>query len=184
MFTGNRGNLTFENGRLGTRRWKHQAWIICDLEHPRGRIHELMPERAWTPLFFLDEAVALAAGHRPCAYCRPEAYRTFKSAWCEAHGPAGHAEIDRDLHQTRVGPDRHQIRHRQRAEALPNGSFVLWQGQPQLVWQGQLYAFRRERYGRAQPLPGAVVDVLTPEPCIAALKAGFLPQIHPDLANR
>ena len=177
QFTGNRGILPLENGRLGTARWKHQHWIICTLAHPRGRYHGPMPARGWTPLFFLDDPVGLAAGHRPCAYCRPAAYAAFKAAWAEAHGPMGHAEIDRRLHRARVTRTRQQIRHDARAEALPDGVMILVQDTPALLWDGQLYPYRPEGYAAPLPRPKGQVTVLTPSPTVATLAAGFRPDI-------
>lgn len=68
--TGNRGILHRLDGALGVSRWTHKHWIVCALDHPLGTYHGTIPERGWTALFSLDEAVALAAGHRPCAFCR------------------------------------------------------------------------------------------------------------------
>ncbi|WP_253279588.1 hypothetical protein [Loktanella sp. 3ANDIMAR09] len=67
--TGNRGILHVADGVMGRARWKSKAWICCTLDW-QGRRRQLMTGRKWTELFFLDEATALAAGHRPCAYCR------------------------------------------------------------------------------------------------------------------
>ncbi|SMR71440.1 hypothetical protein SAMN04488030_0957 [Aliiroseovarius halocynthiae] len=178
MFTGNRGNLTFTDGKLGVSRWKHQHWIICDLKHPKGRYHGPMPARAWTPLFFLDEAVGLAAGHRPCAYCRPKSYQTFKAAWATAHGAMGHLAMDRMLHQARVTRRRHQIRHQADCTTLPDGVLVLIAGQPYVLIGDMAHPYRPDGYGAAVPRPTRLTDVLTPAPTVAALRAGFRPKLH------
>lgn len=178
MFTGNRGILPFTEGRLGTSRWKHQHWIICDLKHPKDRYHGPMPERAWTPLFFLDEAVALAAGHRPCAYCRPDTYRQFKSAWVAAHGPADHKHIDRALHKNRVTHQRQQMRHRAACSDLPDGCFVLFEGKPHLVREDHLLCYRPDSYGSRSPRPRKALTILTPAPTVDMLRQGFKPALH------
>ena len=104
--TGNRGILHRDDRTLGTARWTHKAWICCTLDW-KGRRREVMSGRTWTELFFLDEAVALAAGHRPCATCRREAYRRFQAAWTAAMGtPARAPLLDAALHTARVNADR------------------------------------------------------------------------------
>ena len=184
LFTGNRGILGFDtDGRLGPRRWTHPHWIICTLTHPRGRYHGPQPARGWTPLFFLDEAVALAAGHRPCAYCRPAAYAAWKAAWAKAHGPAGHDAMDRALHAARVTRDRRQLRHEAPAPGLPEGSFVSWEGQAHLVTATGMRPFSPRGYGPPLPQPGAPVTVLTPTPTVAVLRAGYAPALHDSAAD-
>ena len=179
-FTGNRGILTFDNlGCLGISRWKHQHWIICDLTHPRGRYHGPQPARGWTPLFFSDEAVGLAAGHRPCAYCRRAAFEAWRAAWEKAFGPwPGHKEVDRALHAARVTRKRMQIRFEMVTPALPDGAFILWQDKPHLVMSDQIYPWDNGRYGPPIARPNKAVTVLTPEPTIAVLAAGFYPEIQ------
>ena len=181
LFTGNRGILELQGGRLGTSRWKHKHWIICTLTHPRGRYHGPLPARGWTPLFFLDEAVGLAAGHRPCAYCRPQAYTAYKAAWAKATGEtAGHFEMDKALHAARVTRSRQQITHEAPAGGLPNGSMILHRGTPALLWQNSCYHYTPEGYGPAEPRPTGPVTVLTPPPSLAVLAAGFRPELHPS----
>jgi hypothetical protein len=80
-FTGNRGIIHDPMTRtLLTKRWASKAWLVCSCEY-KGRRREVMGRRSWTELFFLDEAVALAAGHRPCFRCRREAAEAFRAAW-------------------------------------------------------------------------------------------------------
>ncbi|WP_299473782.1 hypothetical protein [uncultured Roseibium sp.] len=177
-FTGNRGILTFdEHGRLGTSRWKHQHWIICELIHPRGRYHGPQPARAWTPLFFLDEAIALAAGHRPCAYCRPKAYQAWLDAWARAYGQRpGHKEMDAVLHSARTTRNRVQVRHHALLNDLPNHVFVLVEGRSHRMLNGSLFPYEKGCYGAGVPLEdfgSAPVTVLTPAPSVAVLAAGY-----------
>lgn len=180
LFTGNRGILPFDaDGCLGARRWTHPHWIICTLTHPRGRYHGPRPTGRWTPLFFLDEAVALAAGHRPCAFCRPHAYAAFKSAWAAAHGAADHQQIDRALHANRVTRERAQVQHRADARSLPHGTFILHGTQPHLVSGDNVFHYMKDRYGTKLTRPTGTVTVLTPRPTVAVLAAGYRPALHP-----
>jgi hypothetical protein len=127
---GNRGILHDAAGRL-RRRWASQLWICCVLEF-QGRREPVMAPSHYTRLCFLDEPTALAAGHRPCAYCRRSAYLAFRSAWAAGNaelglGPTPRAvEIDRVLHNERVGPGGSKRLHRARVEGLPDGTFVTF----------------------------------------------------------
>ncbi|WP_371169098.1 hypothetical protein [Aliiroseovarius sp. 2305UL8-7] len=184
MFTGNRGILPFSNGRLATSRWTHQHWIICTLTHPRGKYHGPMPVRSWTPLFFLDEAVGLAAGHRPCAYCRPDAYRAYKSAWSRAVGrECGHADMDRALHKARVTRSRQQVRSKDHACYLPDGTMTLIDGVPHLIWKDRALAYSPKGYITEKSIPNSTLTVLTPAPTIAVLRQGFSPKLHPSVGQ-
>ena len=179
--TGNRGILHGADRRLGVARWRHPHWIVCDLANPRGRRRRPMSPGTWTELFFLDEAVALAAGHRPCACCRRAAYGAFGAAWAGAGLPGqGAAAIDRVLHAERVGHDRRQATHEAPMSALPDGTFIGLGGIACLVLGDSLRPFRPEGYGPALPRPGGRARVLTPAPTVAVLRAGYRPLLHPS----
>jgi hypothetical protein len=84
IFTGNRGIIHDPAiGTLLTRRWASKAWLVCLCKF-KGRRRAVMGRRSWTELFFLDEAVAFAAGHRPCFVCRRQAAEAFRDAWAQA----------------------------------------------------------------------------------------------------
>jgi hypothetical protein len=125
---GNRGILHDARQHL-RRRWAGRAWICCLLEF-QGRRDPVMAPGHYTRLFFLDEPTALAAGHRPCAYCRRSAYRAFRDAWAIGNpqrrlGPTPRAtEIDRVLHAERLGPGGDKRLHPTRLAGLPDGTFV------------------------------------------------------------
>ncbi|NDR56380.1 hypothetical protein [Aliiruegeria sabulilitoris] len=182
-FMGNRGVLHDDAGRLGARRWTHRRWICCRLSF-RGRKRQIMTPGAYTELFFLDEAVALAAGHRPCAECRRAAYDAYRAAWERAQGDAVRAdEIDRVLHRDRVLPDRRQRRLAAEAGGLPDGAFILQAGQPLLLSAGRALAFTPGGYlATKPPRPRERVTVLTPAANLAVLAAGFQPELHPTAA--
>ena len=101
---GNRGCLHRPDRTLGVARWRSRMWIACRLEW-KGVRRDPMPPGRWTALFFLDEAMALSAGHRPCAYCRRADFNAFAEAWRVAHGLADRPrapEMDAVLHRQRV----------------------------------------------------------------------------------
>ena len=111
LFTGNRGIIHDPATRtLLARRWTSRSWIICSCDY-KGVRREVMARRSWTELFFLDEATALAAGHRPCFLCRREAARAFRRAWAEGNGgpPPYAADIDRVLHRERLDGRRKRL---------------------------------------------------------------------------
>ncbi len=182
LLTGNRGILCDE---AGTRRhlYRHRAWISCVLQY-RDHRQPLASSRTWTPLFFLDEAVALAAGHRPCALCRREAYLRFRAAWTGATDhPAPLADvIDAALHSARIVPRRgDKVTVEADLAELPDGSFIAGAGGPCLILDQKLLPYTPSGYGPALPRPETGrVEVLTPAPLVAVLKAGYAPLLHPS----
>ena len=140
-----------------------------------------MPDRGWTALFFLDEAVALAAGHRPCHYCRREAYLAYRAAWAEASGaPHDRMAMDGALHAARVKRARAQVRHEGDLDDLPDGAFILHDGRACLVLEDRLLAYTPARYESATPRPSGRTTILTPVPSIAVLRRGYRPALHPS----
>ncbi|MEL6840520.1 MAG: hypothetical protein AAFP85_14605 [Pseudomonadota bacterium] len=179
MFTGNRGIIHQPDGTLGTSRWSHKHWLICTLDHPRGVYHGPMPDRGWSALFFLDEAAALTAGHRPCHYCRRDAYHAFRKAWAKGVGDgADRMAMDTALHKARVTRTRQQIRHQAAFETLPDGAFVLVDDTPYLVQGDTILPFATSGYGTAKQRPSGTVTVLTPHPTVSVLSAGYRPALH------
>lgn len=177
-FIGNRGILHDDNRTLGTARWKHPHWVICVLAF-KSRRRVLMSPGKYTELFFLDEGVALAAGHRPCAECRRADYLRFRGAFEAATGPVdGAAGIDRRLHAARVTRTRRQVTHAADASALPDGAFVAREGASWLVLGDLLYRYTPSGYAETQPRPAGPATVLTPAPTVATLAAGYQPALH------
>ena len=176
--TGNRGIIHRPDHTLGTSRWQHPNWVICTLKHPRDTYHGPMPDRAWTALFFLDEAVALAAGHRPCHYCQRTRARAFRAAWEAAVGPVARMpDLDRALHAARVTRTRQQVVHMADADDLPTGSFIAGPT-PILLSDTAAHPYTPAGYGAPQSRPSGRVTVLTPAPTIAVLKNGYAPALH------
>ncbi len=180
-WTGNRGVL--HEGREIVRSHAGNLWIACALEF-RGRHRELWLPNRWTPLFFHDEAVAFAAGHRPCGECRHADYQAYKAAWSEAFGapPPSAGEMNRRLHSERI----HRGSHRRRFHVvswseLPDGAFVLYRDAPFLVLGKQLVAWGLAGYGERRRRPGRGDAVaITPPATLAVLRAGYPVQIDPS----
>lgn len=185
LFMGNRGILHDASQRLGTSRWKHKVWIICRTCF-RGRHRKVMAPRRYTELFFLDEAVAIAAGHRPCFECRREAFHAWQEAWRAGNGlaePPRAAAMDAALHTARIAPGmREQRRWQSPPGDLPDGTFVLWDSLPHLLFDGRLRPWSHAGYGAPVAVPSAqTVCVLTPQPSIGALCGGYRPVLHPSV---
>lgn len=190
LLMGNRGCLHDAAGHL-RRPFQGQRWIICVLEF-KNRRRTLMTPGQYTELFFLDEATALAAGHRPCAECQRARFNLFRATWAHANpslagSPRPAAPVlDGALHQERLTPDNGQQTHTARLSELPDGSFVIPDGAvgAALVWQGQLLRWSPFGYvGPALPLEANPVTVLTPLSIVRTLAAGYQPQVHPSAAH-
>jgi hypothetical protein len=180
---GNRGCLHDAEGRI-RRRYAGKRWIACRLEFRGRRRSPLLQPGRYTELFFLDEATAFAAGHRPCAECRREDYVRFQELWRElGFGPANADAIDERLHAERLD-GRAQRRHQAAFADLADGTFVLHDGVPQLALGQELLEWSAAGYaGRAsRPRRGRAV-VLTPPSLAAVLRAGWepaVPFVHPS----
>lgn len=182
MLMGNRGCLHDAAGRLRTEGWRTRRWIACVTAF-KDRHRALLQPGRWTELFFLDEATALAAGHRPCAECRRSAYRAFLAAWAAAHGKALRADgIDAVLHAERVPPRRGAQRSRRPLAGLPDGAMVLTpDGAPALVLGHRLLPWSHAGYGPPVPAePGFEAPLLTPSSTVATIAAGYRPILHPS----
>lgn len=173
-FMGNRGILHDTSGNLTHQRWRHKAWVCCVLEF-KNRHRPLMRPGRYTELFFHDEAVALAAGHRPCGECRRVDFNAFLRAACH-HGKVG--QFDAVLHAARAIPRRfEQRRHQANFADLPQGAFVLHQNAPALLWNNHLHGFSPAGYAPATALPHGLATVLTPKPTLRALRNGYTPDV-------
>jgi len=190
-FMGNRGVLHDAEGRL-KRAWQLKRWIVCVLAF-RGRKRQVMTLGRYTELFFLDEATALAAGHRPCAECRYARFLAFCNAWGTASpGDGGSPRstatvIDNRLHAERIASDRSKPSFMEDLDELPDCVFVTvaaWGEQAYLVWGDRLLAWSPGGYGERRRRPkGEEVLVLTPESTVATIRAGYVPEIHPSAVD-
>src|SRR5579862_3255218 len=181
-FMGNRGGVLHNEHRQIVRPSASRRWITCLLEF-KGRRRSVMSPGRYTELFFLDEAVALSAGHRPCAECRRDRFNAFRDSWIRAADPRTAAllaaEIDTALHRARIDSRSGKVTYQAPLDSLPDGCFVqidaashlLW-GDTLLLWSPDGYVERRRRPRSRQ------VTVLTPEPIVRCLRDGYRPEIH------
>jgi hypothetical protein len=187
LFTGNRGCLVDDTGAI-IRHHIGSLWITC-LTSFRGRRQPLDEPRRWTPLFFLDDAVALAAGHRPCATCRRDAYRSYRDAVTRAlehDEPLRADELNRRLSTERLRRGSGFDRARDRAlwnapfEVLPDGAVVVGDaGDARLVLADRMFTFAHAGWTSPRPRPTrGEARVLTPPTSVAALRHGFEPVLH------
>ena len=180
---GNRGCLHDAAGRI-RRRYQVTRWIACRLEFRDRRRSPLMQPGRYTELFFLDEATALAAGHRPCAECRRGDYERFSTLWRDLHGESGAAAIDARLHAERVDPvTRDRRLHGAALGDLPDGTFVLRDGRPRLVLGDALLPWSPGGYGVREARPTGRATVITPPSLVEILHAGWsssVPVLHPS----
>ncbi|MGI9594834.1 MAG: hypothetical protein ACR2QK_01660 [Acidimicrobiales bacterium] len=190
LFTGNRGCLVDDGGRL-VRHHNGSLWITCFTSF-RDWSHPLAAPRTWTPLFFLDDAVALAAGHRPCGLCRRADYLDYRQAVTATLGrdrPVLANELNRRLAAERLrrgrGLERRcdRILTERRLGELPSGTVVLAPGRtvPHILVDRRLRPYMTERWGPAMAMaPSTTVDVLTTPTSVDALANGFAPTLHPS----
>jgi hypothetical protein len=183
LMLGNRGCLHGPGRELGVSRWRSKLWICCVLEW-QGVRRDPMPPGRWTALFFLDEATALAAGHRPCAYCRRPDYLSYTEAWRAARDLARRPlaqEMNAVLHGERVDRGRRQLTRPMPASDLPDGVMIRAGGVTGLLLGGRLRPWSPGGYAApaAGGLPGTV-EVLTPPATVAAITAGYRPLVHPS----
>jgi len=160
-FMGNRGGALHNDDREIVRAYK-----------------SVMSPNRYTELFFLDEAVAFAAGHRPCAECRHERFVAFKTAWRSAN-PPGADEMDAELHRARIDARRKKVTYSAPLDSLPDGSFISIEGHPWLVYDDALLLWTPEGYTKKIKRPrNSQVTVLTPRPIVECFRNGYRPEIH------
>jgi hypothetical protein len=180
MFTGNRGIIHDPATKtLLRRRWTNRAWLTCVCAF-KGRRRDVMGSRSWTELFFLDEATAFAAGHRPCFFCRRDDANRFRAAWEEGNGVSNvrAGDIDAVLHRERLegsGKRLHTLPMRLRE--LPDGVMVQARDQSFLIARGRALMWSPAGYREPE---GAIEDamLLTPPSTLRALSAGYRPILH------
>jgi hypothetical protein len=191
----NRGCLHNARGEL-RRRYNGRRWIACRLQFRGWQRPGLMMPGRFTELFFLDEATAIAAGHRPCALCRRDDYREFTRRWTELHpGQRGADMIDAQLHDERVDPETGARRRHEPVAAgtLPDGAFVLDDGdgnaegdaEPWLVLGEELLHWTPGGYDRRRlrPAAAAALEPITAPSLIEMLQTGWrgaVPWLHPS----
>jgi hypothetical protein len=185
-WTGNRGVIHNVEKKI-VRHHAIKAWICCALDYKDFRRQVMSPNR-WTELFFLDEATAFAAGHRPCGFCRHPDFKRFKNLWLLANGErcglsigSKMEAIDAVIHQERLDANGLQKTYKAKLSDLPDGAFISFGDLTQAyLWhQNQLFAWSFVGYTKVLSFDNQqVVTVLTPQSYVAVFKAGYVPQIH------
>jgi hypothetical protein len=182
LLYGNRGNLHARDGRI-VRRYQVRRWIACALVFRGRRRRPLVQPGKFTELFFLDEATAFAAGHRPCAECRNADYKRFAELWLQIHpGQKGADAMDLQLHEERYDPGTKGPRlHPEPWSKLPDGTMVLRDGEPWLVLGDGVLRWSQGGYTTRQPRPArGDAEVITPASLVEVLRAGWQPLLHPS----
>jgi hypothetical protein len=177
---GNRGIL-HDDARRIVRPWALRRWIACATEF-RGRHRAVMTPHRYTELFFLDEAAAFAAGHRPCGECRNADAKGLSAMWKARFGGSAVAEaIDAQLDAERRD-GRAKRTYRSTIRALPDGTYVALDGVAWLIWKRALHAWSDSGYTLRRALPESDdADVLTPRSIVALFSEGYEPVVHPSV---
>jgi hypothetical protein len=182
LFTGNRGIIHDPATKtLLRKRWSSKAWITCVCEF-RGRRRDVMAGRSWTELFFLDEATAFAAGHRPCFFCRRADALRFRAAWEKGNGVTGVLAPDMDavLHRERLdGRKKREHPLLMAPKQLPDGAMIQQGAESYLVARGRALMWSPGGYREAK-LEVKAATLLTPPSALRALMAGYKPLLHPS----
>lgn len=184
---GNRGILHNERQEI-VRQSARTAWVTCELAYQGWRRPKPFSTlNNYSELFFLDEATAFAAGHRPCTTCRRERSTAFKTAWRAANAPDSSAvslaDIDKVLKAERTDSKGKKITHEARVGDLPAGTMVAVDGVAHVVTQRGLLPWSFSGYGVLQRFrPESMVEVITPRSVVGAFRHGFEPELHPSAA--
>jgi hypothetical protein len=181
---GNRGILHDQQQQI-VAPWRGKAWITCKL-HVEGIRRTVFGAGTYSELFFMDEATAFAAGHRPCAQCRRDRFKEFKAAWISANRNSlltpkpTIAEIDNVIHAERAAKGGVKITYEALIKYLPDGTLVDVGGVALLVWHGELLRWTFDGYRPEVPtLPlSTSVRVLTPASVVQVFESGFIPEVH------
>lgn len=187
---GNRGILHNEEKQI-VRPWQHKGWVTCRLKYGEStRVGNSSREKLFRPgnyseMFFLDEATAFAAGHRPCSQCRNKRYKEFKQAWAAANrnrissDDPPYKEIDDVLQGERVLPAGEKRTYLASLDSLPQGTKIELNGKAYLVWRRRLYLWSFSGYteDKTKRAPATPVQVLTPVSIVKTYSNGFVPQV-------
>ena len=182
MFTGNRGIIHDPATKtLLRKRWSSPAWITCVCEF-RGWRRKVMGGRSWTELFFLDEATAFAAGHRPCFFCRRDDANRFRAAWEEGNGVSRVLARDMDavLHGERLDRSKKRLHPLPvPLHELPDGAMVQAGIENFLIVEGKVLRWTMAGYRAAEHTIDHAM-LLTPPSTVRAIGAGYRPMLHPS----
>jgi len=183
LFMGNKGRLHNENKEI-VKQSGWNSWVICSLSH-KGIKRELMSPTSYTELFFLDEATALSAGHRPCYSCLKDKFIEFKQRWLEANvndkpKSDSMSDIDKFNHKERYYRG-NKVTYAANMQSLPDGTFIEYEGQYFIIKTGCRYLWSFDGYKSKSELIDCDVNVLTPKSFVAVLDNGYKPVFHDSL---
>lgn len=180
---GNRGILHNTQKKI-IKTSARKGWVTCQLEF-EGRQRKVFGPGSYSELFFLDEATAFAAGHRPCAECRRDRYSEFKSVWVKANpdlirsGDPPIGDIDNVMHAERVLRSGGKVTFEASLASLPAGTFIELGGKAVLLWRGSLLRWSFGGYSNTSiGLSPITVSVLTPASIVRAFRSGLVPKVH------
>lgn len=184
MFMGNKGRLHNDNKEIVKKSGGTLGWVICALSH-KGIKRELMAHGKYTELFFLDEATALAAGHRPCNDCLKEKYAEFKQRWLDANSDVSAVKTMSDINKINQ-KERYnrgnKVTYVANMQSLPGGTFIEYDGQYFVIKNGSKYLWSFDGYKGKSKLIDCDVTVLTPKSFVAVLADGYQPELHGSLS--
>lgn len=182
LWMGSRGHIHNLHRKI-VRPFKLKAWITCKLEF-KNRHREIMAPNLYTELFFLDEATAFAAGHRPCFECRREDYNKFKAAWLKGNAEYKFTDktsiqaIDEIIHEQRIDKDGLKKTYEENNHNLPDGVFIVVENEPHLIYKKHMHLWTSFGYTqRKQFKPHGKSVVLTPKSVVHAFGAGYMTQV-------
>lgn len=180
---GNRGILHNQKKQIVSQ-WRHKSWVTCELNF-KDHQRDIFALNSYSELFFLDEATALAAGHRPCAECRRDRYKEFKKLWFIANPQFGSetsaiAVLDKQLHAERVDRVKNKVTFVTSVSSLPDGTIFEREGSAYLICNGQFFLWSFDGYQKSSLIlsMNESVAVLTPASIVAIFRLGFRPQTH------
>jgi hypothetical protein len=183
---GNRGILHNDEGEI-VRKWASPTWVTCVLKFGQRTSPGTFRPGHYSKLFFLDEATAFAAGHRPCGECQRPRYMEFRDAWKAANVSEEQLErfslsmLDRQLHAERTSRTATNGKGTFTApiSELPFGVLVEWAGHAWLVANArELRRWSFDGYAPPVEAPAEAVRVLTPASIVKTFGQGFRPRVH------
>lgn len=179
---GNRGLIHNDKQEI-VRPYRLIPWITCVLQF-KDRHRVVMTPKLYTELFFMDEATAFSAGHRPCAECRRADFVRFKKSWINGNPQYSFNEktligkIDAIIHEERIAADKSKVTYKESPHKLPDGAFVLYNENPYLLKGNKLHLWSPAGYEEVIDVPKATaLEVLTPRSIVNTFRAGYEPQM-------
>lgn len=186
---GNRGILHDGHNQI-VRPWAHKGWVCCLTSFKGIKRPKPFSAGNYSELFFLDEATAFSAGHRPCSYCQRDRSNSFRDAWLRANvansdefGNFRMPQIDKILHAERAVRGGGKVTFEAPIAELPVGAMFAVDGSAYLLSPRGILTWSFDGYGTPQTMNSeTVVQVLTPRSIVRSFSAGFVPLMHTSAA--